>query len=306
MFQEKHLKVKISLRCFENLKPYFVHKLKDRYTCYCIYHVQMIYLKDALNLMRRGGIHGLKCDSRCPICMHDAGEATMCKAVNHSYTSNTTLWESLLCPKPTDAMFHYRPCLIGECKKCGTKKLHLCMKEVSTNNFQVTIKVFEDIATANTDEESRVKKEKDVVTKHMGSKDFIVLLKRHISSFIKHNYFARWQAQQYKQCLIKFPDDVVVSVIDFAGNYTFKEQNEIQSMHWFSLQVTILVHITYVCHPFSSEVHKFIHFYIFDDKTHDTLFVQHCLQLHCKWLEHKGFNFLKRHWVWSDGCAAQI
>ena len=45
--------------------------------------------------------------------------------------------------------------------------------------------------------------------------------------------------------LLRFPDDVVVSVVDFAENYAFKEQNEVQSMHWYSSQVTIFVHITY-------------------------------------------------------------
>ena len=34
-------------------------------------------------------------------------------------------------------------------------------------------------------------------------------------------------------------------VVDLAKNYSFKEQNEIQSMHWYSSHVTIFVHITY-------------------------------------------------------------
>ena len=52
-FCEEHLEVRISLRCFEGLKPYFVRKLRDRYTCCCIYHVQMIFLKEAMNTLRQ-------------------------------------------------------------------------------------------------------------------------------------------------------------------------------------------------------------------------------------------------------------
>ena len=63
---------------------------------------------------------------------------------------------------------------------------------------------------------------------------FIRLFSDHLKSFIKHNFIKRWQAQQFKDCLLKFPSNVVVSVVDFAENYSFKVQNEIQSMHWWS------------------------------------------------------------------------
>jgi hypothetical protein len=82
------------------------------------------------------------------------------------------------------------------------------------------------------------------------------------------------------------PEDAILSHIDFAENYSFKIQNEIQSMHWFSHHVTILVHLTYRLNPFldfevrGSKWIKESHFYISDDKKHDTLFVQHCLLLH--------------------------
>ena len=107
---------------------------------------------------------------------------------------------------------------------------------------------------------------------------FIQLVKTKLKIFITHNYVARWQGQQFKDCLLRFPDDVVVSVVDFAENYAFKEQNEVQSMHWYSSQVTIFVHITY--YRKAGEVVKTIHFFISDDKVHDTLFVQHCFMLH--------------------------
>jgi hypothetical protein len=31
----------------------------------------------------------------------------------------------------------------------------------------------------------------------------------------------------------------------FSENYAFKVQIEIQDMHWFSFQITVLMHITY-------------------------------------------------------------
>ena len=107
------------------------------------------------------------------------------------------------------------------------------------------------------------------------------------------------------------PKDAILSHIDFVENYTFQIQNEIQSMHWFSHQVTILMHLTYKRNLFldldvpSSEWIKDSNFYISDDKEHDTLFVQHCILLHWKWLIEEGFK-PKQHWVFSDGYSAQF
>jgi hypothetical protein len=81
-------------------------------------------------------------------------------------------------------------------------------------------------------------------------------------------------------------EDVLLSHIDFAKNYTYQIDNEIQSMHPHLFQVTILVHIMYHVNPNYSEINieprviKESHFYVSDDKEHDTLFVQHCLLLH--------------------------
>jgi hypothetical protein len=59
--------------------------------------------------------------------------------------------------------------------------------------------------------------------------------------FVHQNFVSRWQDQQFKECLKHFPSDTIISMIDFAENYSFEIQNEMQSMHWHSYQVTILV-----------------------------------------------------------------
>lgn len=71
-----------------------------------------------------------------------------------------------------------------------------------------------------------------------------------------------------------------------------KEQNEVQTMHWYSNQVTIFVLITYV--HVANVINKYYHFHISNDKSHDTLFVQHCFMLHYEWLKEIGVS-LKQH-----------
>ena len=110
-FQVANPKIRISLRCFEDLKPYFIRKLKDRNTCCCEYHVQLVYFKEALNQMWQGrfGLHGRPCNCRCFVCSSHDGTA-QCTASNVTFPSLTDLWESVLCPKPIDCAYHCRQC----------------------------------------------------------------------------------------------------------------------------------------------------------------------------------------------------
>lgn len=299
-FQRIHPDVKIGQRTFEKLKPYFVRKLKDRYTCCCITHIQMSFLRDALNQIRQGslGLHSTSCTCQCEIC----GATDTCNACAQTYSSTTVLWESIVCPKSENASHHKRNCLMGECSICGTGKMPACPREESQTGCIVTVKLFEDVEVGQTDA-GKKKKRKVLSFKKMNSKELLVLFRDHLKKYIQHNYVYRWQAEQFKECLQVFPETVVLSVVDFAENYTFKEQNEIQTMHWYSDQVTIFVHITYI--RVAGVVQKYYHFYISDDKTHDTLFVQHCFMLHHQWLQQLGIA-VQEHWVWSDGAASQF
>ena len=90
-----------------------------------------------------------------------------------------------------------------------------------------------------------------------------------------------------------------------------KIQNETQSMHWRSQQVLILVHIAYRLNPnWSNENNeplllKEVHYYVSDDKVHDSLYVQHCFLMHWNFMKDLGFT-PKNHIVWSDGCSGQF
>lgn len=90
-FKESHPQVQIRQRAFEKLKPYFLRKLQDRYTRCCIMHVQMSFLRDALNHSRQvaKGVHGKECACRCDIC----GADEKCRAHTQTYSSLTNLWE---------------------------------------------------------------------------------------------------------------------------------------------------------------------------------------------------------------------
>jgi hypothetical protein len=123
---------------------------------------------------------------------------------------------------------------------------------------------------------------------------------------------AHWQDAEFKSSLSKLKVGEIMSLIDFAENYSFKGQDEVQSQHWYNFQLSILVHIMYSVNPDydatnqdSKRLITTYYYYISDDKKHDSLFVQHCLKLHwCDLIEARIFP--TRHIVWSDGCATQF
>ena len=143
-------------------------------------------------------------------------------------------------------------------------------------------------------------------------RDFIEYLKPKLKEFITHNFVVHWQETQFKKFISKLPKDTIMSCIDFSQNYAMKVQNEMQSMHWHSVQITILVHITYRHNPdfvegdlVEPEILKETHYYISDAPEHDSAYVQHAFSLNWKHLTDRGC-FPHRHVVWSDGCSAQF
>jgi hypothetical protein len=82
-------------------------------------------------------------------------------------------------------------------------------------------------------------------------------------------------------------------------------------VHWHSFQVPILDHITFCVDPTFGSNDKdktFIkesHFYILDDKEHDTLFIQHCLLQHWNWFTSQSVRPL-HHTIWNDKCVGQF
>jgi hypothetical protein len=69
--------------------------------------------------------------------------------------------------------------------------------------------------------------------------------------------------------------NIMVFALDFVLNYGFEMQNEIQSMHWHTYQMSILVHIclnwnlTPYPHDEDSWILTKYDFYIFHDKKND-------------------------------------
>lgn len=126
-----------------------------------------------------------------------------------------------------------------------------------------------------------------------------------------------WRCSQVVGFLIQIVTRVlkegeIFSLIDFVENYSFKHQDEIQEQHWYNFQLSILVHITYQLNPTwnlldpnSLRLITEYHYYIFDDRRHNNLFVQHAFNLHWGHWTTNG-QFSKMHYMWNHGYANQF
>jgi hypothetical protein len=81
---------------------------------------------------------------------------------------------------------------------------------------------------------------------HMQSRcsEYLNFMGPKLQQFVLHNIVVTWHSCQYKLCMANQSPDCLVSCVDFADNYSFMEQNEIQTQHWHKFQITILVHLT--------------------------------------------------------------
>ena len=192
-FRRTHPTSLVSLRSFEAMKPYYVWKLKERYTCCCVLHVQMLYFKDAYNQMRqnRFGHHAIGHLCACSICciIDGLGEYFANQAVCQHITS---LWESIMCPKPSNCEYHAKKWLMGECSQCGVWKLTFCPNEIVEDSKEVSVKVFVDNGIGQVDVGGSKKKRKELIVKQMKSAAFLSLFLAHLRRFIRHNFVFCW------------------------------------------------------------------------------------------------------------------
>ena len=302
--------MEIGLCSFEVLKPWFVRRMKEFNTYCCRDHVQTCELKDGFNAMRRGSVHK-NCQCPCQLCRPEPG-VQQCMAAHATFTGVTALCETVLCPKDKAEEYHNLGCIQGSCELCGVSTLRICPQELSmSSDAVVSWRRFEKVFVGRGDDggdQHALRLE----YKMTPPANLITGLKTCLERFLIHNFEAKWQDHQFKTCMDNLSLDAIVSVLDFAENYSFKWQNEVQSQHWFNFQVTILVHISFRIHPEwdgldpQTRLLTEYHFYISDDKSHDNQFVQHCFSLHQAFLMQQTYPFPIEHIVFSDGCSAQF
>ena len=146
-------------------------------------------------------------------------------------------------------------------------------------------------------------------TKRGNGKELLEDFVKEIKFLSEHLYRADWQHKQFQilRNAQPFPQDTIMSVMDFAENYATFYQDEVQGAHWHHDQVTI--------HPVSSyyrcqngDCTKTVNesmIFISNDLQHDHHSV-HAFQVEAFKHLTEVRHLKPRHWIqWTDGCSAQ-
>ena len=88
-----------------------------------------------------------------------------------------------------------------------------------------------------------------------------------------HSYIAKSQASYLKHCEAELELHEEIVLADFAENYEFVIQNEIQSYHWCKQQCTIHPISVYICDSDSRKVEQYSLCFISEDLSPNTSFV---------------------------------
>lgn len=223
--------MEFGLNNFEKLKPWYVKWPQEFNSCCCQHHVQMLELKDVFNAMWRGQVHR-GCICGCIICK--LIKRADCDSASSIIFGVKTMCELILYPKSETKKFHKLGCIKGYYNNCGISKLQFYLREMDPNNEMLDPwKRFENVYVGQSDDGG----DRHVTwlqCKMTPPYEFVAYIKPKLTKFVVHNFKAKWQDVEFKSCLDNLTKDQIVIIINFANNYFFKEQNKIQSQHWFS------------------------------------------------------------------------
>ena len=121
--------------------------------------------------------------------------------------------------------------MVHQCHKCPT---YTALREYMELKFQ-EYDIQEDITYSQWDSTNRT----TVRTHTTPVDEFIELLVYHIDNLSKHSFIAKSQARYLKTQKEEIDEETCIILLDFAENYHFIVQDEVQGYHWNKDQCTL-------------------------------------------------------------------
>ncbi|GBM13976.1 hypothetical protein AVEN_152395-1 [Araneus ventricosus] len=132
--------------------------------------------------------------------------------------------------------------------------------------------------------------------------EFIELVTEKIVALIPHSYISKIQSTYLRTRKENLKDDECLILMDFAENYNFVLQNEVQSNHWSHLSCSL--HPTVIFSRTSNGLKDTPLCFISDDLNRDVPFV-YCIQQKTTDFIKTQFPHINRVEYFTDGCSAQ-
>ncbi|CAB4041133.1 Sentrin-specific protease 2 [Paramuricea clavata] len=136
-------------------------------------------------------------------------------------------------------------------------------------------------------------------------KDVLTSLQTKLPSFLEHVFVKRHQAAYFEEKLNSIEDDEAVIQVDFAENYTWKFQDEIQSAHWNQQQVSLFTVAVWTKGPKGDKV-CVSHVIVSDELNHDKKSVAVFMSTVMDKFVKEMHADVRRAYVFSDGPSSQF
>ena len=132
--------------------------------------------------------------------------------------------------------------------------------------------------------------------------EFLELLVDAISKLTVHSFIAKCQARYLKDRKDNLLETSCIALLDFAENYQFMVQDEIQGFHWNNISCTL--HPVALYSMKDGKLHCSSICVISDDMEHDTPFVYQVQSEVVQYLKKELPHVIDIEYF-SDGCAGQ-
>ena len=170
-------------------------------------------------------------------------------------------------------------CMTHMCEKCrGIYQLENYLEIKLMNSIDDEFAGFDDIEALEDEEEEIVTFKQwvstdraDLITQTVPLSEFIITLSCLLDSITCHSYIAKSQARYLSELKENLEEDAIIVLGDFAENYTFVIQDEIQGYHWSKQQCTL--HPLVIYYKENSELKSMSLSIISDDLDHDAALV---------------------------------
>lgn len=168
------------------------------------------------------------------VCKYHQNTKLMIEAVQINATYRDLL-DFLVCD------VNNKSCMFNQCSECAGSEtlLDLLSNEIDEMPQEICFKQWVTVDRA------------ELITQIKPTDEFLELLVENLSALKTHHFIAKIQSQYLKEVKERLTSKECVVLADFAENYTFTVQDEIQSYHWNNQQATI---------------HPFVYYYKNDEK----------------------------------------
>ena len=132
--------------------------------------------------------------------------------------------------------------------------------------------------------------------------EFYDVLCEKIDNLTVHSFTAKSQAAYLKSLKENLAEDTAIVTLDFAENYQYVYQNEVQSYHWCKEYCSIHPVVIYLKEEGQLKCVSLC--VLSDDLKHDTVFVHKVMEITTNFCK-RNHPQIKQFEYFSDGCAEQ-